>query len=138
MRLLRIVLGLVVLVYALGSGAIAGGIVAFKLRAWTPPGWITPNELQLASTISWAQIALWATVVLLYLVVAIKLFRRVKAFVWWAAAFVLSAANWLWLRASPAYDSATPPNLANIDYYVLGASLVVGALILLLRRTHLD
>jgi hypothetical protein len=138
MRILRIVLGLIVLVYALGSGAIAAGIAAFKLRAWTPPGWVTPKELQLAETIPWAQLVLWAAVVLLYLVVAIKLFRRVKTFVFWAAAFVLSAANWLWLRASPAYDSATPPNLANIDYYVLGASLAVGALILVLRRTHLD
>ncbi len=138
MRLLRIVLGLIVLVYALGSAGIAAGIGAYKLDAWTPPSFVTPAELQLAETISWAQLALWAAVVLLYVVVAVKLFRRVKAFVFWAAAFVLSAANWLWLRASPAYDSAVPPDLASIDYYVLGASLVVGLLILALRRTHLD
>lgn len=138
MSALRLLVGLVVLAYALAAAAVGAGVAAFKLDRWTPPAFVSPEELTLASTIGWPQLALWALAILLYLLVAIKLFRRVKAFLTWAMAFVLSAANWLWLRASPAYEAATPPDLANIDYGVLGGSLLIGLLILWMGRTHLD
>jgi hypothetical protein len=144
MRPLRFVVGFAVLAYALMSGAIAAGIAAVKLDVWKPSDWgigwppIAEMELQLAASVPWAQLVLWAAVVLLYVTVAIKLIRRAKTFLFWSFAFVLSAANWLWLRASPAYDAGTPPDLVNLDYYVLGASLVVGVLILVMGRTHLD
>lgn len=143
---LRIVVGLIVLVYALASGAIAGAIVAVKQGVWTAPNELavlgrsipTAEEVQLALSIPWAQLVLWATVVLLYLIVAIKLLRRVKSFLTWALAFVLSAGNWLWLRANPTYENLTPPDLVNADYVALGASLILGVLILWMGRTHLD
>jgi hypothetical protein len=138
MRILRTLLALIVLAYALVALAAGTAVAAFKARAWSPPADIAPAELDLMASISWVQIALWAAAIVLYLAVAVKLFRRVKSFLTWSAAFLLSVVNWVWLRASPAYDAATPPDLANVDYVVLGASLAIGALILALGRTHLD
>ncbi len=138
MGALRFVVGLIVLAYALSALAAGAAVAAFKARHWSPPVDIAPEQLQLMASISWAQLGLWGAAILLYLIVAVKLFRRVKAFLTWSLAFVLSAVNWLWLRTSEAYDAATPPDLANIDYGVLVASLVVGMLILWMGRTHLD
>jgi hypothetical protein len=137
-KTLRIVLGLVVLAYALASLAGAASVAAYRLDALSPPGFVSAAARDLMGGVSWAQLALWAVAVALYLVVALKLLRRAKTFVFWSTAFVLDVLNWLWFRAAGFYDAAVPAELVYADYAVLGANLLVGVLILALGRTHLD
>jgi hypothetical protein len=137
-KILRLVLGLIMLAYALTSLAGAAAVASFRLDAWGPPDAIAPAVRDLMAAMSWAQLLAWAAAIALYVVVAIKLLRRVKAFVFWSAAFVLDVVNWLWLRAEGYFDAAIPAGLVYVDYAVLGANLLAGALILLLGRTHLD
>jgi hypothetical protein len=138
MRVLRIIVGLVVLAYALASLAGAGAIAAYRFDAWSPPDAVSSAARDLMGAMSWAQLAIWAVAIALYLVVAIKLLRRVKTFIFWSGAFLLDVVNWLWLRAEGWYDAAIPVGLIYADYAVLGVNLLVGVAILLLRRTHLD
>jgi hypothetical protein len=131
-------LGLLVLAYALAAGAAVAAVAAFRLAAFSPPADVSPALLDLMAAVSWVQLAIWAAAVGCYVAVGVKLVRRVKAFITWSAAFLLDLVNWLWLRADGWYDAAIPPQLLYADYAVIGALLLTGALILALGRTHLD
>ena len=137
MTALRIIVAGVVLVYALVSATLGGAIGAFKARLFSPPADTPPELLDYLASISWPQLALWFVMVALYLIVAIKLFRRAKTFVFWAAAFALDLVNWVWTRAGEDYELALS-SLLWADYAILAAALGLGGLIWFMGRTHLD
>jgi hypothetical protein len=138
MRILRFVAAATLLVYTLASLAGLGAIAAARAGVLTPPADTPAAVVDLMAGASLAQLGVWTAALALYLVVIAKLVRRVKAFTFWGAAFLLDVVNWLWFRSAGYYEAAIPQNLVYADYVVFGANLAVGAAILLLGRTHLD
>lgn len=131
-------LGVLILLYALASLAPVAMIAAFHLGRLSVPADTPTPRLEFMAATGWLQIAIWFASIALYLIVAIKLFRRAKAFVFWAAAFALSVITWLWAKAEGFYESAMSPSMLYADYVILAANLAVGALIWILGRTYLD
>ena len=138
MRVLRIIVGLVFLAYALMSLVVAGAMAAFKVGVFSPPPDAPAEQLQLMADTGWPQLALWFIAVALYFLVAIKLFRRAKTFVFWAVAFTIDLVLLLWSKAGPSYEAALSPEMLAADYGILGVNLVLGGLIWIMGRTHLD
>lgn len=138
MRILRVFVGLMMLALSFAGAAASGTALGFLLREYSPPAAIRPEVLQLIGWTSWPQLTLLFAVTALYFVVAIKLFRRVKAHLWWAAAFVAHLVLWGWAAFSGVLAPAFPANWPPVDLLVLAVSVVAGLLMLVLARTHLD
>ena len=138
MTALRFALAALTGAYALVGFVVAGFAVAFKLRRFSPPVDAPPGTLDFMAQISWPHLALWLLALALYLVVAIKLARRAKTFVFWAVAFVLDAINLMWTRTMDAYQTVAPPMELQAFYAFIAVNLLVGLLISWMGRTYLD
>ena len=139
MRVLRSVVGVVILIYALAGAALGVTMASLHLGVEeTPPAWASPAQADFLQHTSWPLIILWLVAMALHFVVALKLLRRVKTFLFWAGAFAAGFASWVWMRAGGYYEPAIPPSFLYADYLALTVSLAFGICIWVLGRTHLD
>jgi len=138
MRMIRVLVGLVMLALAFAGAAASGTALGFLLRQYSPPADIRPEVLELIGWMGWPQLTLLFVVTALYFIVAIKLFRRVKSHLWWAAAFVAHLVLWGWATFAGVLAPALPDGWPPVDLIVVGVNVASGVLILALARTHLD
>jgi hypothetical protein len=130
MGLLRWILALATVAYALWSAVPPVTTVFFKLGRM-PPAMATGAQryVPLMQVTPWWQVALWLFIVLTYLFAAFRVVTRPReAFIPFLLAAVLDAANWYISKQRPVYDKTFTPQELMLDYVILGG-LVVGAIL---------
>ena len=125
MRYVRWVIAALLAIYCLWSLMPLGGTAAYKLGSYELPADQLQYEPLMQST-PWAQLALWAVVIALYLYAAWRLARRQPAFRIYAAAFVLDVVNYAWVRSRGVYDDVMGEAI-TADYAILAVLAAVGA-----------
>lgn len=134
MKVLRWVLGALVLAYA-GMCALMGGLnVAHKLGKLTT----VPADLQRMvplwdATPMW-QLAIWGAAALLLLVSAWRLFTGGKALGVFLLAIVADVATWWFMHSLPAYQTVFTKAEQQYDYCIMGGMVAVAVLIWLTER----
>ena len=128
MKYLRWLLAGLLALYALMSALPASFTVLHKLNLLILPEMIKSHGA-LMDAISWPRVlVLWAAVIL-YGVAAWRLaFRKGRAFVAWAIAFVLDALCWWWMQG-PVYEATFPPSQRQADLTIFAVMALVGALV---------
>ena len=125
MKILRWVLGALVLAHGALSALMAGLNVAHKLGKLTA----VPAELQrmvpLWDATPWWQLGLWGAAALLLLVSAWRLFTGARAFGPLLLAVAASVASWWFMHNLPAYQTVFTKAELQYDYYTFGVMAVV-------------
>jgi hypothetical protein len=134
MKVLRWVLGALVLVYGVLSALVAGMAAVHKIGKLAT----VPAELQkmvpLWDAMPWWQIALCGVVALLLLVAAWRLFTGGKAFGPFLLAAIGEAGLWWVMHKMPAYPAAMPCPDPNFALYGLGGLAVVALAVWVTER----
>lgn len=134
MKVLRWVLGALVLAYAALCGLVGGMTAAHKLGKMATVPADVQRMIPLWDATPWWQVAVWGVIVLLLLVSAWRLFTGGKAFGVLLLAVVADAGLWWMMHKMPAYQAAFTPAELKMDPYILGALLVVLVLTWLTER----
>lgn len=136
MKLVRWVLGALILVYGLVCGLIGGVGVLHKLgQLKTLPPHI-PHMTPMLDATPWWLLAVWGVVVILLLVTATRLFNGGKALAPFVLAIVGEGVLWWFMHKMPTYAGAMPTGGEMHHYYLLGALLVTAVVIWLTERNR--
>lgn len=135
MKYLRIALGVVAGAYGLFCLFPLLSNAAYKLGMMHDLKGDAARMVPLWQATPWWQLAAWLAVVTLFLAAAWRLIRGRRALGLYAAAFVADACLWWVFQSGAAYRQVFSPAELQFDYYMLGAMLLVGALIWWAERT---
>ena len=124
MRYLRWAIAALLGVYCLWSLMPLGGTAAYKAGMVELPADQLKYQPLMEAT-PWAQLALWAVVVALYLYAVWRLVRGRPAFRIYAVAFALDLVNYAWVRATGVYDDVMGEAITT-DYLILAGMFAVG------------
>lgn len=136
MRPLRLVLSVLTAAWGLVNlfpllGTIAGKLGPIPVL----PGW--PANLRLLlEQIPWWDVAVWAIMIVLYVLVARALKRGRPAFGLYVLAFVAELVRWLPVYTLPIYKQTWTPGELRFRYVAWGVLVAIGASIWLIERTQ--
>lgn len=133
MKFLRIALGAVVAAYGLFSLFPIATNAAFKLGL-LHPGEAQARLIPLWSATSWFQLAVWAAVVGVFVVVGWRLIRGRAALGLYLLAVVLDTALWWVMQSGDAYQQAFTAGELQMDYDLLLGMLAAGVAIWRIER----
>ena len=135
MKVLRIALGVVVGAYGLYCLFPLLSNAAYKLGYLHRLTGDAARVVPLWEATPWWQLAVWLAVLILFAVAGWRLIRGRSAFRLYAVTIVLDAALWWVFQSSAAYRQVFTQAELQLDYYSLGAMLLVGGLIWRVERT---
>jgi len=148
MVVVRWVLALLTIGYALFNAIAPASTAVFKAQADWPEGWESAQaalsfqnfsiggagsskfQLLMQAT-NWLQVGLWLLADLLYLISAIWLMgsRPRSAAPVFFAALVLDVATWLTFRSMPVYQMTVSPIEQELDLIIYGVVAILGGLV---------
>lgn len=128
MRILRMALGVLVALAALWELYPLSMTLGYKMHLLAATG-AEAKYAPLMQATQWWQIAIWIAVTVLFALSAWRLLRGGRALVVFATAFVLQLIGWWLFHDMPVYRQTFSPAELQMDYYILGAMLVIGVLI---------
>jgi hypothetical protein len=134
MKILRIAVGVIVGLYGLFCLFPIATNAAWKLGLMHPAGGDAARMVPLWAATSWPQLAVWAAVVALFLVVGWRLVRGQPAFRLYLVTFVLDAGIWWFMQSGDAYQQVFTPAELQMDYDMLLGMAVAGLLIWWVER----
>jgi hypothetical protein len=129
MKYVRIVLGVLVGLYALMGLFHAALTAGHKTGVYVATDEMTVRMVPLMEAMAWWQVVLWVVSLAIMLVAAWRLLRGGKAFMPYVVAFVLNIGGWLTIQGSGAYQTVFTAAERQLDYYMLGGLVVIGAVI---------
>lgn len=128
MKYVRIVLGVLVALYALMGLWQVGMTIGHKTGMYTAAG-EAARMIPLMDATAWWQVVVWLASLLAFLVAAWRLLRGGKAFIPYVVAFVVNIGGWLTVQGSDAYQTVFTAAERQLDYYLLAVLVAVGAVI---------
>jgi hypothetical protein len=127
MRYARWAVAALIVVYCLWSLMPLVGTATWKLGLYELPADQLKYQALMEST-PWAQLALWAVAVAMWLFAAWRLFRGLPTFTVYVLALVLDMINYAWVRATGEYDRVMSEAIST-DYVIIAAMVAAGAFI---------
>jgi hypothetical protein len=134
MRVLRIALGFVVGAYGVFCIFPIAANALYKAGQMPAPGGEAARMVPLWEATPWWQLAVWAAIVALFMLVAVRLIRGRAALGLYLLAIVADRALWWVMHAGEAYQQAFTPAELQLDYVTLAAMVLVAVLIWVAER----
>jgi len=134
MKILRIAVGAVVAAFGLFSLFPVATDVLYKAGALAKPAGEAAGMTALWAATPWWQLGASAAVAALFLAIGWRLVRRRPALGLYVAALVADAVLWWIMHSAAAYQQVFTPTEVQIDYDIVLAVAVAGALIWWVER----
>jgi hypothetical protein len=133
MRILKWVVAVVLVLYALWSAMPALFTTLFKLGSGHPMAG-QEKYVPLMQATSPIQLVIWWAGILLFLWTAWRVARGERAFRFYATGFVLDIGGWLLMKLGPVYNQVFQPSEQMLDYVLILVLLLAGMAIWSLDR----
>ena len=133
MRIIRWILGIILILYGLFDLAIGCWMIAVKAGAVAAG----PSQAKMGPLIAamhWWDYGLWVAVAALLLLSGWRLIRRAPALLLYVAAVVVSAIQWWPMAHQDAYRQAFTPAERQLDYVTFAVMAVIGLAIWWIER----
>jgi len=110
--------------------------VLYKLGQMVAPTGDAARMIPLWKATAWWELAVWAAIVVLFLIIGSRLILDRPAFGLYVLAVVADGALWWVMHATEAYQQAFTPAELELDYVMLAGMFLVGLLIWVADRWH--
>lgn len=134
MRVLRVILGLIILAWAAMSAFSMGGMALYKLDPDPNVPEYAQRLIPLFEAVPWWMFGLWLVVWLRMLTAAWRLFKGGPALGPFVTAFAAHIALWWFMSRLPAYQQGFTPGELAADYFIIAGMAAVAFLIWLTDR----